>query len=475
MPTLKPSLHFRHSQQLAITPQLRQSLKFLGLSCADLHREIQDLINSNPILEIEESTDDELQSSRQADFIDDPMSIHIEEADDKILQPYTTTSSFQTAKVYNDAPLFEQENIVSNESLSDHLRGQLASNNIKASDQTWIAFLIDNLDENGYLQEDFKSLKNQLPSSTVWCESDFDRCLRHLQEMEPSGVGSRNLRESLLIQVQRHSSKNKATDLAHKLLLKYFNELINHDYHKVEKLEKIDSADLAAALGFISTLKPRPAANFSRSPISFVTPDVKVEKIHNSWEVSLVETSIPKLSVHKNYVDAIDQSKTTRNTLLEEKVREAKATVKSVRQRSETVLSVAKEIVRYQEKFFDIGPAGMRPLKLSIIAKKLELHESTVSRATNQKYMLTPFGTMELKTFFSQEISSGQEISSYAIHNQIKQLIISEDKIHPLSDNRIRELLKASGVSIARRTVTKYREQLNILSAKQRKEIKIKS
>ena len=474
MPTLKPSLHFRHSQQLAITPQLQQSLKFLGLSCADLHREIQDLINSNPILEIEESTDDTLQTG-QADLIDNPTSIQDEDTNDDILKRYTTTSSIHTAKAYKDAPPFEQENIVSNESLSDHLRGQLASNNIKDSDQALIAFLIDNLDENGYLKEDFESLKSQMPSSTVWSKSDFDRCLRHLQEMEPSGVGSRNLRESLLIQVRRHSHQKKVTDLAYKLLLTYFDELINHDYEKVEKLEKIDSADLAAAIGFISTLKPRPAADFLQSPTLFVTPDVEVKKVQNRWEVSLVERSIPKLSVHKEYVDAIHQSQTTRNSLLEEKVREAKAAVKSVRQRSETVLSVAQEIVRYQEEFFEIGPAGMRPLKLSIIANKLGLHESTVSRATNQKYMVTPFGTMELKTFFAQVIPSDQELSSYAIHNQIKELIIAEDKIHPLSDNRIRELLNASGVSIARRTVTKYREQLNILSAKQRKEIKIRS
>jgi RNA polymerase sigma-54 factor len=489
---MKQTLQLRLSQHLALTPQLQQSIRLLQLSTLDLNQEIEQFLIGNPLLERDELGDDgaafapvqealpSLQSSEQPVVSENErVNGSDEHADDSNEAPWDgesfSGSSPRDANDDNDSDFGDTQTAVS--SLRDHLLTQLGMTHLSDRDRSLVSFLIEALDDDGYMGQSLEELAVVLPEG--FCESleetveELQIALRHVQNFDPSGVGARNPRECLELQLHNlvvSDANKQLRDLSLAIVSNHLDQLAARDFPRIRKALGCCDEDLRAAHALILSLNPRPGAQYSASNARYVTPDVVIKKVRGKWTASLNREAMPRLRINRMYADILQRN---RGSGLAGQLQEAKWLIKNVQQRFDTILRVSQAILDRQRAFFDHGEVAMRPLTLREIADVLNLHESTISRVTTHKYLSSPRGTFELKYFFGSHVAtdSGGAASSTAIRALIKQLVSAEDGHKPLSDARIAEILGEQGIVVARRTVAKYRESLSIPPVNQRKSL----
>lgn len=478
---MKLSVGIKVANSLSLTPQLQQAIRLLQLSSLELEQEIQSQLDSNPLLEkIEDQSSVEslnkaepeqsdLTNQLNADHLPDDLPVDTDWDDVYTHQPTSLgTADFEE----------REDNRQGHLGLKEHMLEQIGLLNFNQIDKLIAYCIVDALDDKGFLDADLTEITasvQHLLNSMDYDESiDDDEVavvLKHIQRLDPIGVGSRHLAECLMIQLDVLPAQTLYKKEA-SALLNHYELLISNELQKLMKQTGLSQQQLKEAVSLLKTLKPYPGLDFENKDSDYQIPDVVVAKRNDQWLVQLNPDVMPKLRVNSFYANMIrraDQSDD--NQYLRNQMLEAKNFIKSIDERHKTLLKVASCIVEHQKAFLEIGAEGMKPLVLRDIAEEVELHESTVSRVTTNKYMLTPRGLFELKYFFSSHVgtTSGGEASSTAIRAKIKKLISEENIRKPLSDNAIANLLKDEGIDVARRTVAKYRESLNIPSSSERK------
>ena len=480
---MKLSVGLKVANSLSLTPQLQQAIRLLQLSSLELEQEIQLQLDSNPLLEkVEEQSNLESLSTSEvehdqkdltnelnADHLPDDLPVDTDWDD-----VYTHQPTSLGAAEYEE----REDNRQGHLSLQQHLIEQVNLLHFSKIDKLIAHCIIDSLDDKGFLEVEISeittSVQHLLQSMGYEEEIEDDEVLvvlKHIQRLEPIGVGSRNLAECLIVQLDNLPASTPCRNDAIKLL-QHYELLITNELPRLIKQTGLNPEQLRCAVDLLKTLKPHPGLEFEDRESDYQVPDVVVLKKNDCWQVMLNPDVMPKLRVNSFYANMIrraDQSDD--NQYLRNQMLEAKNFIKSIDERHKTLLKVATCIVEHQKAFLEIGAEGMKPLVLRDIAEEVELHESTVSRVTTNKYMLTPRGFFELKYFFSSHVgtTSGGEASSTAIRAKIKKLISEENIRKPLSDNAIANMLKEEGIDVARRTVAKYRESLHIPSSSERK------
>ena len=461
---MKPSLQFRLSQHLTLTPQLQQSIRLLQLSTVELDQEIDRLLMDNPALEREEAEEGQAAT---------PAASKEEFSSKSEAEPSPPENDWSGELAANWGGPDDEEGDRSfaapdTPTLRDHLRTQLSLVNLDERDRAFVEMLIDALDEDGYLTQTLEEIAALLPAEAEAGLEEMAIALRHLQNLEPAGVGARSPAECLCLQI-RITPRSAVRDLALEIAGKHLELLASRDYTRLRSTTGASDDALRAAQRLIQALNPRPGAAFARIEARYVVPDVIVRKSRNVWRASLNADAMPRLRINRLYAELAAGSRGSAG--LSSQLQEARWLIKNVQQRFDTILRVSQAIVERQRQFFEHGEVAMRPLVLREIAETLGLHESTISRVTTQKYMATPRGTFELKYFFGSHVATetGGSASSTAIRALIKQLVSAEDAQAPLSDSRIAQVLGEQGIVVARRTIAKYRESLQIPPVNQRK------
>ena len=479
---MKLSVGLKVANNLSLTPQLQQAIRLLQLSSLELEQEIQIQLDSNPLLEkiednnsieslnsVEANENKDLTSELNADHLPNDLPVDTEWDD-----IYTHQSTALATPEYEE----REDNRQIHLSLKEHILEQVNLLHFSRVDKLIAYCIVDSLDDKGFLDADLtdiliavNQLLREVDDDEDVEEDEVIVVLKHIQRLEPIGVGSRSLAECL--QIQLETIKDKTPFLAEaKQLLNYYELLISNDLNKLLKQTGLSKEQLTNAIELLKTLKPYPGLEFDQQESEYQVPDVVVAKKDQHWNVQLNPDVMPKLRINSFYSNMIrraDQSDD--NVYLRNQMLEAKNFIKSIDERHKTLLKVATCIVEHQRAFLEQGAEAMKPLVLRDVAEEVELHESTVSRVTTNKYMLTPRGLFELKYFFSSHVgtTSGGEASSTAIRAMIKKLVSNENPRKPLSDNAIAEMLKKEGIEVARRTVAKYRESLHIPSSSERK------
>ena len=515
---MKPSLQFRLSQHLALTPQLQQSIRLLQLSTLELHQEVEQMLEQNPFLEPEE----------EGGFDNSLVSLEAERQQSERLQREETRDVESAASSDGDAPAdgagLDTADLGSTErddwengterddfdgiretpsrnnddddfdplernsiaiSLADHLRQQLRGTRLEPQDMAAVEMLIESLNEDGYLADPLEEIAESLLPEDADEDMREDvlsrlRCaLRWLQNLDPLGVGAADLSECLVLQL-RARPRCEAQTIAILICKGHLELLARRDFKKLMAATGADEALLKEAQAMIVQLEPKPGRPFTRAEANIIVPDVIVQKSGRGFKVVLNPDVMPKLRINDLYAQALKQSRAPRGSAASEshagmssRLQEARWFVKNIQQRFDTILRVSNAIVDRQKNFFSHGEIAMKPLVLREIADELGLHESTISRVTTAKYMNTPFGTFELKYFFGSSLNTeaGGNASSTAVRALIKQLVSAEDAKKPLSDSQLSSMLEEQGIQVARRTVAKYREALKIAPANLRKSL----
>lgn len=463
---MKPSLQLKLSQHLALTPQLQQSIKLLQLSTLELNQEIEKILLENPMLEREEPEGDQEQS-READREREPD----QDFDNSGEAGEWMAAGSGNGQRDDDDEADFQEFQAAVPSLRDHLDAQVALTPLSDRDRALVRFLIEALDDDGYLSQDLEDLLPLLPTELGFDLDDLNIALRQIQSLDPAGIGATDVSQCLGLQL-RTLPPSEARQLALAIVAEHLELLAARDFLKLKRALRCNDDALREAHNLILGLNPRPGAQFSQADTRYVVPDVVVRKIRNAWVVSLNPDAMPRLRINQLYAQILRDNRGASGSLSSH-LQEARWLIKNVQQRFETIQRVSQAIVDRQRQFFDYGDVAMRPLTLREIAEQLDLHESTVSRVTTQKYMATPRGIFEFKYFFGSHVAtdSGGAASSTAIRALIRQLVGAEDKRKPLSDAKIAELLGQQGIVVARRTIAKYRESLDIPPVSLRKTI----
>ncbi|AWV87291.1 MULTISPECIES: RNA polymerase factor sigma-54 [Acinetobacter] len=478
---MKLSVGLKVANSLSLTPQLQQAIRLLQLSNLELEQEIQLQLESNPLLEQidDENSISTLSNSNNTDIHELDQSLNADHLPEELPVDTHWDEVYIHQSTALETPEFQEQEDNNHKSLNlkQHLLEQINLLHFSQIDQLIAYYLVDSLDQRGFLEAEIEeitaSVQNLLAEMGHEEEVEDDEVyvvLKHIQQLDPLGAGSRNLAECLRIQLEALPSVPVIQDAL--ILLEHYHLLIANDLGKLLKQTGLNTEHLKSAINMLKTLKAYPGIEFEDESSNYQIPDVIVSKKDQIWHVQLNTDILPKLRINSFYAGMIrraDQS--TDNNYLKDQLYEAKNFIKSIDERHKTLLKVASCIVEHQRTFFEIGAEGMKPLILREVAEEVQLHESTVSRVTSNKYMLTPRGLFELKYFFSSHVgtTSGGEASSTAIRAMIKKLVSSENPRKPLSDNSITNLLKEEGIDVARRTVAKYRESLNIPSSSDRK------
>ncbi len=491
---MKPSLQLKFSQQLTMTPQLQQAIRLLQLSTLDLQQEIQEALDSNPLLEMEDTSDQPSNESAlkgnedkfsedsaiaSADSIDTneamekgdlPDELPIDSTWDEYISASSAPAPMTSGGAIDDDQVFQGE---TSDNIQDHLLWQMRLTPFSEIDNAIAIAIIDSIDESGYLTISTEDILNSLDNEEV--EIDEVECvLKRIQMFDPIGSGSRTPQECLMVQLNQFSPETPWLEEA-KLLISEYSELLgSKDYRTLMRKSRLKEDELREAMRLMQTLNPRPGSALLISEPEYVIPDVSVMKKNGRWHVELNPDSLPKLNVNQQYAAMSRNAKSTSDgQFIRSHMQEAKWFIKSLESRNDTLLKVANCIVQQQLGFFEHGPEMMKPMVLNDVAEMVDMHESTISRVTTQKYMHTPRGIYELKYFFSSHVAtdSGGECSSTAIRALIKKLVAAELPTKPFSDSKIAELLADQGIQVARRTIAKYRESLNIPPSNQRKSL----
>jgi RNA polymerase sigma-54 factor len=505
---MKPSLQVRLSQHLALTPQLQQSIRLLQLSTLELHQEVEQMLEQNPFLEMDEEAPTPFETSlersstpeRTANGADEPDSPAAElgadepaagmdseafgtterddwengtERDD--FDGIRETPSLASGGATGDEDFEPQERGAAGPTLQDHLRNQMSGMRLTPEDAAALHVLIESLDDDGYLADPIEEIAQRLLDDADEAAREelvarLQCALKWLQNMDPPGVGARNLGECLTLQL-RALPRSEAQMIAIIICKQHLDLLARRDAKKLMAATGADEELLKAAQTLIVGCEPKPARPFARAESHIIVPDVIVQKSGRAWKAVLNPDVMPKLRINDLYAQAIRGNRGGSSSNLGARLQEARWFMKNIQQRFDTILRVSQAIVERQKNFFTHGEIAMKPLVLREIADELGLHESTISRVTTAKYMATMFGTFELKYFFGSSLNTdaGGNASSTAVRALIKQLVAAEDPKKPLSDSQLSQMLEEQGIQVARRTVAKYREALKIAPANLRK------
>ena len=476
---MKQSLQLKFSQHLALTPQLQQSIRLLQLSTQELNQELETLLQANPLLERVEKNDDGTEVPAQESFIPNtPQETSAPAPEEKPLQEDFGQEYFdrgsnrweENSSGDDDGDYTFQEAAVP--TLREHLLEQLSLMPLSERDQRITMFLVDAINDDGYLEQSLEELAALLAQDPEIDPMELQTALKLIQHLDPPGVGARNLAECLSLQLQAMPPGTLHLNIARTLAEHHLPLLAARDFAKLRKLLHCDDEALRAAQQMITQLNPRPGSEFTHiASEHYIQHEIVVKKIKGIWIASLNDEVVPKLRINQLYAGILKRNRDSSSQYLMSQMQEAKWMIKNIQQRFSTILRVSQAIVDRQRNFFEHGEVAMRPLVLREIADELGLHESTVSRVTTRKYMLTPRGVYELKYFFGSHVAteSGGACSATAIRALIKQMVSEENSKKPLSDNQITDILSKQGIVVARRTIAKYRESLQIPAANQRK------
>ncbi len=475
---MKQGLQLKISQHLTLTPQLQQSIRLVQLSTLELNQEVELMVQANPMLEREDGPE-EGSGSRLGEY---ETTVNVKEsASTPDSAEESAASATEVAELtWQDAPGFssgdddegfEVQTPQHAMTLREHLLWQLNLSPVPERDRQLIELLVDALDEQGYLAQPLEEIVAMLPEVLEVELEDLSIALKYLQHLDPAGIGARDLGECLTLQLCALPEDTPGVALAKAVVTQELNALATHDYAGIKRRQHCDDNSLRDARDLIRRLNPRPGEAYGVNDTRYIIPDVIVEKVRGAWAVRLNPDAMPRLRVNQMYADILGRNREGSNQQLAGQLQEAKWLIKNIVQRFDTILRVSQCIVERQRHFFEHGEVAMRPLVLREIAEAVELHESTVSRVTTQKFMMTPRGIFELKYFFGSHVNTeaGGACSATAIRALIKQMVSAEDAKKPLSDGQIAEVLGQQGIVVARRTIAKYRESLQIPPANQRK------
>lgn len=481
-----------------MTPQLQQAIRLLQLSTLDLQQEIQDALDTNPLLELDENSEQNIDSDSAQTFENEtrtdtqidhqdlaltstdnldsaevlnanqlPDDLPVDTTWDDIYSANTGSSGVQ---VRDEIPIYQGE---TKESLHDYLTWQIELTPFSELDHAIAIAIIDAVDDRGYLTLSTQEILESIGHDSAELD-EVEAVLKRIQQFDPLGVASRSLQECLLIQLAHLPSNTAFLKETQSLLKHHIHLLANRDFRQIQKVTKLKADDLKAIFDIIHRLEPRPGNLIVTNEAEYVIPDVSVSKIDGQWQVHVNPDNVPRLKINQEYA-ALTQNgcSASDGQFIRNHIQEAKWLIKSLESRNETLLKVAQCIVQHQQDFFEYGEESMKPMVLNDIALAVDMHESTISRVTTQKFMHTPRGIFELKYFFSSHVSTdnGGECSSTAIRALVKKMVAGENPIKPLSDNKIATLLAEQGIQVARRTIAKYRESLGIAPSNQRKRL----
>ncbi|MCO4321425.1 RNA polymerase factor sigma-54 [Aliidiomarina quisquiliarum] len=491
---MKQSLQLKIGQQLTMTPQLQQAIRLLQLSSLELVQEIQDALDNNPLLEVEEDDfNDEATSKEKALDSNEQEQVDASEQDsadamaneelpehlatdstwDDTYTAGSSSSSGSSAGMASDDDYVYQGE--TSESLQDYLLWQMRLSRFSEVDQYIAEVIIDAIDTTGYLSQSLDTVLAAVVKQYPDVEIDeVAVVLKRVQNFDPVGVGARDVGECLLLQLNHWPENTPWLAETRVILQQHIDLLGNRDYRTLARKTKLKEDQLREVMKLIHSLQPRPGDSFMPSEGDYVIPDVSVRKHKGRWLVELNPDSLPKLRVNEQYAAMAQSARNPEDSqYIRHHTQEARWFIRSIESRNETLLKVANCIVQRQQAFFEYGEEAMKPMVLNDVAESIEMHESTISRVTTQKFMHTPRGIFELKYFFSSHVSTedGGERSSTAIRALIRKLVAAEPAAKPLSDSKIAELMADQGIQVARRTIAKYREALSIPPSNQRKSL----
>ena len=487
---MKQSLSLKLGQHLTMTPQLQQAIRLLQLSTLDLRLEIQQAIETNPMLELVEDNDEEV-AAESTNTDDEPPLVDADDIrelpgsdDESALQtpeelPVDSTwdDVFQAAaptQTGADDDFDGTERTGTEDSLQDHLRWQLNLTPMSDRDLQIAGAIIDGIDNDGMLIASVDEILSGFPAAQEIEADEVAAVLKRIQQFDPPGVAARDLRECLLIQLNQQSDDTQWVLEARALVKDHLDLLGAHDLAALMRKTRLADEELREVIALIRTLNPHPGSAIANPETEYVVPDVLVRRERDKWLVELNPDTAPRVRINAQYANLVRRADAgSANTYLRDNLQEARWFLKSLISRNETLLKVATKIVEHQRGFLEYGEEAMKPLVLHDIAEAVAMHESTISRVTTRKYMHTPRGIFELKYFFSSHVgtSTGGEVSSTAIRALIKKLTAEENPTKPLSDSKITAILKAQKINVARRTVAKYRELLSIPPSNERKRL----
>ena len=471
---LKQSLSL--SQQLIMTPQLQQAIKLLQLSRLELLETINQEMETNPLLDeqVSDDTDEERDykdETKQTDEEDPTPEVTIQESVNDDLDWETYLSEYNTGWAeapYGGKELPSFESVTTNKTnLHSHLMWQLGLSDLDERQIEIGIYIIGNVDDDGYL----KISLEELSRTTGYPEDEIHKVLQIIQTFDPVGVAARDTRECLLIQAR---FENLEGTIVEKIIMNHMDNLENKRYDKIAKDLSISPQEILSAVSIITNLEPKPGRLYNDDETVYISPDIYVFKVGDDYEIVLNEDGMPKLRINNYYRDILNNKdslgKDTRE-YIQEKLKSAAWLIKSIHQRQRTIYKVTESIVQFQRNFFDRGVTHLKPLVLRDVAEHIQMHESTISRVTTNKYVHTPQGVFELKYFFNSAINSmeGDSIASESVKEHIKNIIKAEDKKKPFSDQEVADILKKYNINAARRTVAKYRETLGILPSRKRR------
>ena len=476
---MKQGLQLRLSQQLAMTPQLQQAIRLLQLSTLELQQELQQALESNPLLEQidthEEIDTRETQDSETLDTADAleqkemPEELPLDASWDTI---YTAGTPSGTSGDYIDdeLPVYQGE---TTQTLQDYLMWQVELTPFSDTDRAIATSIVDAVDDTGYLTVPLEDILESMGDEEIDID-EVEAVLKRIQRFDPVGVAAKDLRDCLLIQLSQFDKTTPWLEEARLIISDHLDLLDNHDFRTLMRVTRLKEDVLKEAVNLIQSLDPRPGQSIQTGEPEYVIPDVLVRKHNGHWTVELNSDSIPRLQINQHYASMCNNARNDGDSqFIRSNLQDAKWLIKSLESRNDTLLRVSRCIVEQQQAFFEQGEEYMKPMVLADIAQAVEMHESTISRVTTQKYLHSPRGIFELKYFFSSHVNTegGGEASSTAIRALVKKLIAAENPAKPLSDSKLTSLLSEQGIMVARRTVAKYRESLSIPPSNQRKQL----
>ncbi len=480
---LKPSLQLRIGQQLTMTPQLQQAIRLLQLPSLDLQAHVRETLETNVMLEAEEETAEIL-----ADAVREREEVPAEEKYVELDGNSTSSEQREEPEVeIADEAWGEQTSGPSEtpwsgdddrsgdfsdrhgQTLQEQLIEQLELANLSAIDMAIARVITDAITDDGYLKEALEDVRMSLLPEIEATTADVERVLGAVQSLEPAGVGARNLAECIALQLKQLHPDTPARDIAIRVALEHLDLVAAQQFTLLRRQVRCSESDLEMALALVRSCHPRPGAAVNSAQAEYVIPDVFVRRTEHGWVVEINQATVPRVRVNNTYASLISRSPD--HAMLRTQLQEARWLMRSLEIRNETLIKVARCIVQRQTNFFELGEEAMEPLILKDVAEAVEMHESTISRVTTAKYMHTPRGVFEFRYFFSShvEAADGTELSSTAIRAKIKKLISQENPETPWSDSKLAEILSQEGIPVARRTVAKYREGMQIAPSNERK------
>ena len=486
---LKPALQLRLGQQLTMTPQLQQAIRLLQLPVLELQQQIREALETNVMLEPEdesgslengdvaeptfestttaastESSDsDDREPTPDVDLIDDP-----EWSDSQVTGPSESPWSGggdDQSQDFSDAR---------GETLREHLTWQLEMSRLNEREMRIGAAIVDAINDDGYLIEPLDEIARNLQPELVATTAEVERILTHIQAMDPAGVGARSVSECIGLQLRQLDVDTPGRDTALQIAASYLDHVADQQYALLRRQLRVTEEEMEHALVLVRACQPRPGSSVHSVPAEYIVPDVFVRRTERGWAVEINPASLPRIRVNQSYAGLIGRS--SDHAMLRTQLQEARWLIRSLEIRNETLLKVARCIVQRQSAFLEHGDEHMQPMILKDVAEAVQMHESTISRVTTNKYMHTHRGVFEFRYFFSSHVmgSDGAEMSSTAIRAKIRKLVAAEESDKPLSDSRIAEILSQEGVLVARRTVAKYREALGIPPSSERKRVSVR-